>query len=110
MLTKRSSESLSKLGASLRVHRLIAQAHATLARVTGDQLVAKRLGAVFIAEMKAAIEGLETVATSRSMADAISKMATGRQNDAIREGMAWHREFISLASRAVYHGLEVPPE
>ncbi len=109
-LTQRSSESLVKMSAHLRVSPLIAQAHAALGRVADDQQVAEQLGQPFIDGMKAAVDTLETMASARQMSSALSKMAKAHQERTLVSAKEWHRAFVKLASRAVLRGLEVPHE
>jgi hypothetical protein len=99
-LTNRSPESLWKLGSRLPVDSLIAQAHVTLKKVAEDQLVSKRLGASFLAEVRAAVARLESLAGERSTADVASKSGTSAQNAALAAAMAWRTEFINLAANA----------
>jgi len=108
MITNLSQEQLVLLGKTVSARRMIDQARYTLGRVSIDPAMQWRLGAAFIAEVKSAVEALETALRERYAARALALAATAAQARLVEKSLEYRKGLVKEMASARLRGVLIP--
>lgn len=112
MITEKSPEELSVIGAQLRAGNLVQQAGYTLGLAAEEEedIEAVLEDPMLVENVSTALERVKSSIQDRELMEQESRELTKRQNEAVTAVKVWRRKVVARSKRAMRRGKDIPQE